>query len=456
MKRSALAWGTLAIALVLLALLVLSAPRWGRKPEARPAGAPSPATAPQGPAAAREGETDVRGLLYGRITTVGGTVYEGRLRWGGGQEAYWSDTFNGSKRENPWVAHVPPDRRPRERRPIEVFGLEIARRERPMDLLRPFMARFGDIARIEARGRDVCVVFKSGSGFVLDRLEASDFDDGVRVWDGVRGAVHLDSLLIRTIEFLPSPSPGSAPSRLHGTVRARKGVFTGFVMWDREECSGSDELDGRTEGGALRLRFDSIRSIERRSREGSRVTLADGREMDLSGAGDVGPGNRGIYVEDRRYGRVLVPWDAFERVDFSPGGNGPEYDDFPPGRPLTGDVTTRSGERLTGRIVFDLDESETTETLDAPSGGVDYTIPLGLVASIVTAGGGGSGPAHAGVALWSGEVLAFERAGDLGEGNAGLLVFVEGRPSAEYVPWTDVERIELERPPSMYPPLDGR
>jgi hypothetical protein len=27
-----------------------------------------------------------------------------------------------------------------------------------------------------------------------------------------------------------------------------------------------------------------------------------------------------------------------------------------------------------------LDESETTETLDAPSQGVDYTIPFGLIA----------------------------------------------------------------------------
>jgi len=37
------------------------------------------------------------------------------------------------------------------------------------------------------------------------------------------------------------------------------------------------------------------------------------------------------------------------------------------GRPLTGKVITRSGRRLAGRLVYDLDESETTETLDAPS-----------------------------------------------------------------------------------------
>ncbi len=61
----------------------------------------------------------------------------------------------------------------------------------------------------------------------------------------------------------------------------------------------------------------------------------------------------------------------------------PAYGDFPTGRPLTGDVTTRGGRRFTGRLVYDLDESETTETLDAPSQDVTYNIPFGLIASIV-------------------------------------------------------------------------
>ena len=49
-------------------------------------------------------------------------------------------------------------------------------------------------------------------------------------------------------------------------------------------------------------------------------------------------------------------------------------------------MTTRGARRLTGRLVYELDESETTETLDAPSQGVDYTIPFGLIASITPVG----------------------------------------------------------------------
>jgi hypothetical protein len=402
------------------------------------------AAAPASPAGT-PAMADAAGLLYGRVATYDGAIYEGRLRFGGGEEAFWDHYFNGVKDGNPWAAHVPPERLPRVRDSIGLFGIEIAAWERT-DLRRPFMRRFGDIARIEAQGRDLRVMLKSGTVVELDRFEADDFADGVRVWDVERGVVDLDEWGIRTIELLPTPRLSAAPGRLHGTVRTRNGDFTGFVQWDREESVGADELDGRTADRALSLRFDTIRSIARRSRDSSLVTLLDGREMVLSGTRKVGDGNRGIYVDDQRYGRVLVSWDAFDRVDFSPGGASPAYGDFPPGRPLTGSVMMRSGILLTGRLVYDLDESETTETLDAPSEGVDYTIPFGLIASIVPRSEQG-GARLARVTLHSGEELQLEPEGDLGAGNAGLLIFVDGRERAAHVPWSDVDRVDFDRPP---------
>lgn len=411
-----------------------------------------------------------QGFLYGRITTVDGATYEGRLRWGGHEEAFWGDYFNGAKLANPWLAQVPPERRPTERHPIAIFGIVLAQRERPSTVDRPFLARFGEIARIEARAAVVRVTLKSGAVSDLDRFAASDFDDGVRVWDGQRGVVDLDSLRIRTIDLLPTPrtlpslptnSLGTVPSRLYGTVRTRQGDFTGFVGWNREAYVGSDELDGRSAGGRLRLRFDTIGAIARRSRASSLVTLLDGREVVLSGTADVGDGNRGIYVADPRYGQVLISWEAFERLDFrSPrtleaGETGPAYGDFLPGSPLAGSVTTRDGRRLSGRLVFDLDESATTDTVDAPSAGVDYTLPFGRVAAIVPAADDERGAPRTRVTLADGEVLQLERAGDLGPGNAGLLIFIAGTERPEYVPWTDVERVDFDRPPVIHPPLGG-
>ncbi len=424
------------------------------------------AAAPAAPSPTPSTEEAHRGFLYGRVTTADGGIHVGRLRFGRDEEAFWGNYFNGFKDENVWaVRSQVPELTPK-RRGFTIFGFEIPSGERQIDLGRPFMARFGDIVRIEERGRDVRVTLKSGTVFDLAWGGANDFDDGVRVWDDRGGVIDLASwaggipppsrVRIRTIELLPTARLTAAPARLHGTVRTRRGVFSGFVQWDRKACVATDALVGRTADGPLSLRFDTIRSLARRSSDSSLVTLVDGREIVLSGSREVGEGNSGVYVDDPSYGRVLVSWDAFERVDFSAAASGPAYSDFPQGRPLTGTVTTRAGRRLTGRLVYDLDESETTETLDAPDLGVDYTIPFGLIASIAPAGRAERDGQRATVRLHSGEALPLDRAGDVGDRNAGLLIFVDGRQRPEYVPWSDVEQVDFDRPPAMYPPLRRR
>ncbi len=446
---------SLIAALLVLAGLVVIGVRWvDRQPTVEPASTTSPAaTHPDtGVGEFLPAAQDAQGFLYGRVTTGDGATHVGRLRWGGDEEAFWSEYFNGTKADNAWAARVPPDELPKERIPIGLFGVELAVRERPLDLDRPFMARFGDITRIEANGPDLWVTLKSGTVFHLDRYAADDFADGLRVWDGEGGVVDLGERQVRSVELLPTPDLVTTPGRLHGTVRTRAGDFSGAVQWDREEGVVTDRLDGLggdASEGEVSLPYGNLRSIARHSRDSVRVTLADGREMVLSGTREAGDGHLGIYVDDRRYGRVLVSWDAFERIDFSPGGSGPAYDDFPPGHPLTGSVTTRDGRRHSGRLVFDLDESETTETLDAPARGVDYTIPFGLVASIRPEGEEGLPR----VGLHNGEELRLDPRGDLSDGNAGLLVFADGGEVSEYVPWSDVERIDLDRPPATYPPL---
>ena len=242
-------------------------------------------------------------------------------------------------------------------------------------------------------GGDVRVTLKSGTVFDLDRFEASDFDDGVRVWDARGGVVDLDSLQIRSHRAPPRPRVTgipAAPHRLHGTVRTRQGDFTGFLQWDREECLGSDELDGRDAGGKRSLRFDTLRSIARRSAD------------ELPGDAPRRPRDRAL---GQQRGRRGPPRDLRRRPALRPGARllgglrtrrlqppGSPRDRAPPtatsrrGTRSPGSVTTRDGRRLAGRLVFDLDESETTETLDAPSQGVDYTLPFGRIASIAALG----------------------------------------------------------------------
>jgi hypothetical protein len=48
------------------------------------------------------------------------------------------------------------------------------------------------------------------------------------------------------------------------------------------------------------------------------------------------------------------------------------------------------------------------------------------------------------VTLHTGEELQLEPTGDLGDGNAGLLVFAEGAQRPRYLVWADIERIDFD------------
>jgi hypothetical protein len=95
--------------------------------------------------------------------------------------------------------------------------------------------------------------------------------------------------------------------------------------------------------------------------------------------------------------------------------------------------------------VYDLDESESTETLDAPSQGVNFNIPFGRIASIALPESAQRSALRGTVTLHSGERMELECRGDLGEGNAGVLVFGDGlAQQPAYVSWSDVQRIALQ------------
>jgi hypothetical protein len=89
LTRSTIARGVFATALVLLAVAA------GHRALERDVDPAAPTSPPISPSTAPPEAKTQSGFLYGRITTVGGTTYEGRLRWGVDEEAFWGDYFNG-------------------------------------------------------------------------------------------------------------------------------------------------------------------------------------------------------------------------------------------------------------------------------------------------------------------------------------------------------------------------
>jgi hypothetical protein len=65
------------------------------------------------------------------------------------------------------------------------------------------------------------------------------------------------------------------------------------------------------------------------------------------------------------------------------------------------------------------------------------------VATILLPNQAQPGDRRATITLHSGESLRLERAGDLGDGNAGILVFVDGAAQAEFVRWENISQIDF-------------
>ncbi len=383
---------------------------------------------------------DTQGFIYGRVTAESGTVYEGRLRWNGDEEAFWGDIFNSTKEERPYMDEMPERSRRRKNDDIKIFGLRIGSRSSWGWSGASFRVRFGDMKKIEVRrGDEATVTMKNGTEYDIDG-GSNDLGGKIYVWDGELGEVQLKWDRLETIEFMSvPPSLDVSVHRLHGKLESDAGTFEGYIQWDQEECLSTDKLDGEGPDGDMSIEMGKIRSIERRSRSSSRVTLWSGREFTLSGTNDVDNDNRGIYVEDSRYGRVLVDWGAFERLDFSEAGSsGPSYDAFEPAVHLSGTVTA-DGEKLSGKIVFDIDEYETWEFLNGDWRDVEYSIPFALIASITPRDDDSSR-----VMLKGGEELLLEDSNDVDEDNSGILVLGSGKDGATYIEWDDVERIDFD------------
>lgn len=387
----------------------------------------------------RAGAKDPQGFIYGKITTESGSTYEGRLRWGK-EEAFWGDHFDSVKEERPYIDEAPESER-RGSKPIKIFGITIGASWDDASDGRSLVARFGDVHKIELQGGDEAVLhMKNGSKIEIDG-GSNDLGGKIRVWDREVGEIDVRWNRIRDIEFLPTPADLKvAEQRLFGTVETRAGKFTGFIQWDKDECLSTDKLDGESKDGEMAIEMGKIRTIERHTRNSARVVLTSGRELILDDTNDVNSGNRGIFVEDPRYGRVLVDWNAFERVDLeTPESSGPGYADFAPARPISGKVTGEDGEVHRGRIVYDLDETETWEILGGDRRDVRYFIPFELVAAVIPESHDSSR-----IVLKNGEELELEDTADVGDDHDGVLVLGGEDTKPVYLAWDKVRRIDFD------------
>ncbi len=442
------------------------------------------------------GEKD--GYIYGKIETKSGNSYVGNIRWGT-EEAFWDDFFNSTKSDNPnrkfldryskkdaeekllkpliqkekealrleQEAYKKNDktlidaaekyRKEVERQRIHAERIQtISKRSKNISIFggsiqvnfdgfasnHIFEVRFGDIKKIKVEGSEEAeVTIKNDQVFEVSG-GSNDVEGEVTIQDATIGEVKVPWKKIETVEFMATPATISpVGTRLYGTVESEAGSFQGFIQWDEEECLTTDKLDGDSDDGRMSIAMGSIRSISRKSSSSSRVELKDNRQLVLEGTNDVDESNRGIMVEDPRFGRVIVPWDVFEKVTFTDIGNsGTGYHEFPIPKALTGVVTDEDGKTYTGRIVYDLDEAYTCEILSGQSFDVDYHIPFSKIASISPKTSHSSR-----IELVTGEKITLEGSGDVDSSNNGILIYKDGNSEPEYLYWEEIASIKFDK-----------
>lgn len=392
--------------------------------------------------------------IWGRVDLRDGGQVEGFIRWDR-NEGSWVDLLNGTRRasgafQDLWLEAVegePVDRV----RTIELMGFRISWDEDDPEFgWAESGIRFGHLEEIIPLDRDA-VLLRLRNGEEVE-LQGGSTDIGGAIREFLveapgRDPVELSWHQLARITFGPVPSSAvaSAP-RLYGTVEDRWGTaYTGYISWDLDEILASDILDGESGGRDREIEFGRIAAIER-DFDGSRVTLTNGEELVMTGSNDVGRGHRGVQISDPGLGMVEVEWDEFESVRFHEAPSAVGYDAFDGGYRLEATVVTRGGDRLTGALIWDADESWSWEILDGSFRDVVYDVEFSRIDRIQRASSRG-----ARVILRDGRTLEMEDSNDVSDEIKGIFVAPDGwQPGVEpeemewiVITWDELDEVIL-------------
>lgn len=380
------------------------------------------------------------GFLYGKVTTNDKKEFTGYIRWGT-EETFWIDEFNAVKNDNPFYNLLSKkDRRllsesHGDRGEFRIFDIRIGKLNKSA-FMHQFVCRFGDIKKIGLDDDVVVLTMKNGESIEVGD-NSNDIGAKITVKDASFGKVVLRWNRIESIEFLSAPKSDVDEKPLFGTVTSKYGSYTGFVQWDAEERLYSDELDGDTEDGRVSLLMGSIRSMEKK-RKGLMVKTVDKQELYLTGTNDVDGRNRGIVVTDAKGMIVEIPWEAFQKVEFSDKAPKlPQYNDFQTPKRLKGTVKTYSGDKHDGLIVYDLDEAWEYEQLEGRDrNDVEFRVMFRDISSIEV------NDDDTIIVLKNENKLELITGQDVGERNQGILIMKDVKDKKPiYIPWDDCATI---------------
>ena len=185
--------------------------------------------------------------------------------------------------------------------------------------------KFKDIKAIERYSSSAAtVIFHDDDEIVLRGTNDVDDDNrGIIICDPGFGQVRVSWDEFERLDFSPmgkavSYNQFDGGKKLRGTVFTDEDdSYTGDIRWDNDEEYTWEFLNGDYRGADFYIEMGLIKSIEKKSRRTSLVTVKDGRTFRLRGSNDVDEDNKGIFIMLANGDVEVVEWDEFDRVEFS-------------------------------------------------------------------------------------------------------------------------------------------
>lgn len=340
--------------------------------------------------------TNPEPVIFGTVTHANGESVTGTIRWGDDGESFLSDIFNGIKLKTNGIEHLTDDEihileesQPGPKASIgdveitfkSFFGKELK--------LPFFNVPFGAIDRIDIKDDIFTVTLHDGSSFqTKDEVSNSDdTSDDIYVKSKEGAVVEFEIENLSSVVFSAAPTDAKTFNNgIYGIINSELGTFQGRVMWDKDERTLAEELDGNDESQEHEIKFTAIKSLEKvNDGKATKVVLKDGQKLILTGTNDVNNGHRGIWLDNPKLGRVEIKWSQFEmlviqHVDVA----WLNFDAYvKQAKQLSGTVTLQDDTTFKADVlIYDLNQQSQAELLYVDVNGANRQIPLKTIKKI--------------------------------------------------------------------------
>ncbi|MFC1555867.1 hypothetical protein ACFL67_02180 [candidate division KSB1 bacterium] len=268
---------------------------------------------------------------------------------------------------------------------------------------------------------------------------------------------NLLALIIIVLGFCTIVSAQESAGRIYAKITLAQGEeLEGRIVWGEHETIWNHTFDATydfyehnreaywrqreyrdrrpgTVEAKFTVFFGDIKTIDRKGSQAV-LLLKDGREFEVNGD----DANETIHVYDMGFGRTKVSWNDIYLIQFQEEPESYSKYSTENGYPIYGKVTTRSGEDFNGFIMWDNDESLSTDVLDGNESRHEREIPFANIKSIRPRTKSSSE-----IALVTGREIVLSGSNDVNSSNKGLII-----SDAEYgvisIPWKNVDFVEID------------